>query len=154
MKFLSSLQVELTSKDWWKAASMRALRTAVAVFVPFIVATTLVELDWLVIGSTVGLAVIASYLTSLAGIREVTHHTVPAGIAIAIRGIKTFAQTALSYIGTSVLFHEVNWSNILLLSASATIVSILQGTAFGAPESRDISQVKHASNVSGPSAQG
>lgn len=61
------------NKLWIKAASMRALKTAAQTALATIGATTLVsEVDWIVVGSTVLLATVASYLTSIAGLPEVT----------------------------------------------------------------------------------
>jgi len=59
-------------KKWLKAATIRAARTAAQAAIGAIgAATVFSEVDWKVIGGTVLLATILSYLTSLAGLPEV-----------------------------------------------------------------------------------
>jgi len=134
---MTRIVYELTSPSWWKAAGSRALRTAVAVLIPFLAASTLTEIDWRLVLSTVGLSVIASGLTSLVGLKELTGEGVPKLVAIGIRAIKTFAQTFLSYIGAAVLLSEVDWSANLLFALSATVVTIAQGFLVGVPEQEE-----------------
>ena len=58
--------------QWIKAAAVRALKTAAQAAVGVIGATTyLGGVDWLLVGSSAGLAAILSVLTSIAGIPEV-----------------------------------------------------------------------------------
>ena len=60
-------------KNWLKAATIRAARTAAQAAIGAIgAATVFSEVDWKVVGGTVLLATILSYLTSLAGLPEVT----------------------------------------------------------------------------------
>lgn len=59
-------------KNWLKAATIRAIRTAAQAAIGAIgAATVFSEVDWRVVGGTVLLAAIMSYLTSLAGLPEV-----------------------------------------------------------------------------------
>ena len=62
----------LTSKRWWKAAGIRAIKTfAQAAIAAIPVAVSIVEVNWLhVLGMAAGAAVI-SIFTSLAGLPEV-----------------------------------------------------------------------------------
>ena len=54
--------------------------------------------------------------------------------AAAIRALKTFCQTLLSFIGTeAVALHMVNWSMGLSIAAVAGIISIITSVA-GLPE--------------------
>ena len=50
-----------------------------------------------------------------------------------IRAVKTFSQTALATIGTSVLLADVNWFAVLSASTMAFIFSLLTSLA-GLPE--------------------
>ena len=60
-------------KKWLKAATIRAVRTAAQAAIGAIgAATVFSEVDWRVVGGTALLATIVSYLTSLAGLPEVT----------------------------------------------------------------------------------
>lgn len=61
----------LKSKDWWVASLVRALRTAAQTAIASLGTTALLtEVDWAVIGSTVGMAAVLSILTSIAGLPE------------------------------------------------------------------------------------
>lgn len=138
MSVFSGIKYELTSKSWWKAASIRALRTGLAAAIPFFVAIQVLDVDWFLGASTVGLSMLVSYLTSLAGLPEVTGDSVNKVLALAVRAIKTFAQVVAGYIGTAVVFQEVNWSLALAMAASATIVSIMNGLISQLPEDEKV----------------
>jgi len=59
-------------KKWLAAATIRSVRTAAQAAIGAIgAATVFSEVDWRVVGGTVLLATIMSYLTSLAGLPEV-----------------------------------------------------------------------------------
>jgi hypothetical protein len=61
----------ITSKAWWAAAGIRALKTLAQTAVAAISTTALLsEIDWVVVGSASALAAILSLLTSLAGLPE------------------------------------------------------------------------------------
>ena len=67
---------DITSPDWWKAAAVRALKTAAQALVAASAgATVLGDLNWAVVGSTVALAAILSLATSIGGLPEVTTGT-------------------------------------------------------------------------------
>ena len=53
--------------------------------------------------------------------------------AAGIRALKTIAQTAVAYIGTSAFMHEVNWVAVASTAALAGIVSLLTSLG-GLPE--------------------
>lgn len=60
---------------WFKAATIRAVKTAAQTAIGAIGAATVFnEVDWKVVGATVLLSTILSYLTSLAGLPEVTEN--------------------------------------------------------------------------------
>lgn len=62
----------ITSKQWWAAAGIRALKTLAQTAVAAIGTTALLsEIDWVVVGSASALAAILSLLTSLGGLPEV-----------------------------------------------------------------------------------
>ena len=61
----------ITSRQWWAAAGIRALKTFAQTAVAAIGTTALLsEVDWVVVGSASALAGILSLLTSLAGLPE------------------------------------------------------------------------------------
>ena len=60
------------SKEWWKAAGIRAVKTVCQTAIATIgTSTVLEEVNWLMIGSASLLAGILSLLTSVAGLPEV-----------------------------------------------------------------------------------
>lgn len=57
------------------------------------------------------------------------------GAASAIRAVKTFAQTAVSLIGTGAVgFTDLDWVQILSVSGVAAVLSLLTSVATGLPE--------------------
>ena len=56
--------------------------------------------------------------------------------AAGIRGLKTFAQTAVATIGTTAVLSEVDWVVVASASALAAILSILTSVA-GLPEVKE-----------------
>lgn len=59
---------------WFKAAGIRAVKTAAQTAIGVIGATTVFgEVNWTVVGGTVLLATVTSLLTSLAGLPEVSN---------------------------------------------------------------------------------
>ena len=62
----------ISNKDWWKAAGIRALKTVCQTAIATIGTAALVEqVNWVVVVSASALAGILSLLTSLAGIPEI-----------------------------------------------------------------------------------
>ena len=60
------------SKEWWKAAGIRAIKTVAQTAVATIgVSATMADVDWLLVGSASLLSGILSLLTSVAGLPEV-----------------------------------------------------------------------------------
>jgi hypothetical protein len=53
--------------------------------------------------------------------------------AAAVRAVKTFAQTAVSLLTVGQAFIDVNWQNVLSISATAAVISILTSLG-GLPE--------------------
>lgn len=62
----------LTSKEWWKAAGIRALKTVAQTAIATIgTSAVLSEINWVAVASASAVAGILSLLTSLAGLPEV-----------------------------------------------------------------------------------
>lgn len=70
---MDRLKTEITSKEFWKAAGIRALKTFCQTAIAAIGTTMLIEnVNWLVVGSASLLAAILSLLTSIVmGLPEV-----------------------------------------------------------------------------------
>lgn len=66
------IKSRVTSIEFWKAAGIRALKTAAQTAIATIGTTALItEVNWVVVGSASALAAVLSLLTSLAGLPEV-----------------------------------------------------------------------------------
>lgn len=66
----------LTSKTWWRAAGIRALRTVAQTALATIGTTALIEeVNWVAVVSASVLAGILSLLTSLSGLPEIPEET-------------------------------------------------------------------------------
>ena len=60
------IKYRIESKDFWKTAGFRALRTLCQVAIASIGTTALIqEVNWAIVGSTAALAAIVSILTSI-----------------------------------------------------------------------------------------
>ena len=65
-------KVSVDTKEWWKAAGMRAVKTVAQTAVSMIVVgSPATEVDWLNILSVSAVAGVVSILTSIAGVPEV-----------------------------------------------------------------------------------
>lgn len=65
-------EVLFMTRNWWKAAGVRAVKTVAQAAVAAIGTTAMLnEVDWLVVASTALLAGVLSLLTSIAGLPEV-----------------------------------------------------------------------------------
>lgn len=63
----------LTSRNWWAAAGVRAVRTFAQTMLSMItVGAAFSEINWLQVASISGVAALYSLLTSLAGLPEVS----------------------------------------------------------------------------------
>lgn len=66
----------LKCKEWWKAAGVRAVKTAAQTAVALIGTATLIsDIDWVAVGSATLLAGVLSVLTSLTGLPECNKET-------------------------------------------------------------------------------
>ena len=72
MKLKERLNMKLLTKNWIKAASVRAIKTVAQTAVATIgTAAALGQGDWLMVASAAALAGVLSLLTSVAGLPEV-----------------------------------------------------------------------------------
>ena len=63
---------EITTKKWWKAAGIRALKTVAQTAVATIGTAALIdEVNWILVISAAALAGVMSLLTSIGGLPEV-----------------------------------------------------------------------------------
>lgn len=126
----------LLSGEWWKAAFIRAIRTALVIAIPY-APTVLYDGSYLLVLSAAGFGALASLVTSLFGIAETTGNAVPWYYAIFERVVKTAAQSLLTVFGTATMFSEVDWSIAPALIGSAVLGSLLLGVLGTLPEAED-----------------
>lgn len=125
----------VTSAAWWRAALIRALRTALVIAVPYIGGSALGALPWATIGSAVGFAFLASIVTSLAGLPEVAAGA-PVWLAILERVAKTLGQALAAGFGTAVLLQDVDWSSTVQAALIAALGTLLLTVIGRLPETR------------------
>ncbi len=129
----------LTSAAWWKAAALRALRSAIMIALPYFGAASLFgDVPLLSVGSAAALAAIASLLMSLTGIAEAVGEKVPLWLALLERVTKTVAQALLAGIGNIVLFQDVDWSVVVQSAIIAGLSSLLLGVLAKLPEAAPV----------------
>lgn len=135
---LVALSSPLFTLAWWKAAGVRALRTAVTIAIPYVGTAVLFSgVPWLSIASAAGLGFLASLITSLGGLPEASGKTVPVWLALLERTTKTVAQGIVVGIGNAVLFTDVHWSTILQAALISGLGSLLLGVLGFLPEAED-----------------
>ena len=122
-----SVSLNLSSTAWWKAALVRAVRTALVVAVPYVGSAAVTHVAWLSGASAAGLGFILSLLTSLTGLAETSGSSVPVWYSLLERTVKTVAQGIIAGIGNAVLFQDVHWVLILQNAAIAGVGSLLLG---------------------------
>lgn len=124
----------LFTKDWWKAAGVRAARTALVIAIPYVAASATGNLPYVTIASAVALGVVLSLLTSLAGLAELQPSKQNYAVAVLTRVVKTVAQALVAAVGTTVFITDVNWTEILSLTVSSGLGSLLLGLLSTLPE--------------------
>ena len=126
------MNTPILTREWWKAAGLRALRTAGALAVPYLGGSLLGAVPWLTILSAAGLGAVLSLLTSLVGIPS--SDGAPLWVSLLEKAVKTFAQALVAGIGNAVLFEAVDWSIIVQTAAIATLATVLLQVVGTIPE--------------------
>lgn len=124
----------LFTRDWWKAAGVRAARTAIVIALPYVAASASGALPVYTVASAIGLGVILSLLTSLAGLAELQPNKQNYGVALLTRVAKTVSQALVAAIGTAVFLTDVDWTAIGALALSSGLGSLLLGLLGTLPE--------------------
>ena len=131
------MKSNLISAVWWKAALIRAIRTALVIAVPYV--PVMLDANMLLIAlSAASFGFVSSLLTSLFGLPEVDGVSVPWYVGLLERVVKTAAQALLAAFGTATLFTEVDWSYVWPAVATAVLGSLLLGVLKTLPESEPI----------------
>ena len=124
----------ITTLDWWTAAGQRAAYTALVVLLPYAAFITTGRVPIVEALLAVGLALVVSLVTSLAGLPEVTGRDVPWWLAILVRVTKTAAQTVVASVGSAVLLTDVDWHTVWLAVASAAMGTLIRTLRAYLPE--------------------
>jgi len=131
----STTTPSILSGAWWKAAALRALRTAIVIAVPYFGGGTLLHIPWATAAGAVVLGAIASLATSLVGLPELSDAGTPIGLALLERVVKTAGQSIVAGIGSAAIFSDVHWSVVLQATVVASIGSLFIGVLGYLPES-------------------
>lgn len=131
----------LFSGDWWKAAAMRALRTAAVVALPY-VPVTLDANNYFIMLSAAAAGALLSLLTSLRDLPEVNGVEQPWYFALLSRVVITVAQALLTAFGAVVFITDIDWSTVPALVVSSAIGSAILFFTKGAPEAPKPSKVE------------
>lgn len=123
----------ITDGAWWKAAAVRAFRTAAVVAIPYVPVAATID-QYLILASAFGMGFVLSILTSLAGIAEVDGKEQPWWYATLSRVVKTVAQALVTAVGSAALFTDVDWSVIPALVISSAVGSLLLAVINQIPE--------------------
>lgn len=119
---------------WWKAAGVRAIRTAAqtaAALIP--AAVTITAVDWPAVAGTAALAAVLSLLTSLGGLPELEAQGMGPVPAACVRAVRTAAQTAVALIPAAATITAVDWYTVAGTAALAAAASLLMSVG-GLPE--------------------
>lgn len=119
---------------WWKAAAVRAVRTAIVIAIPYVAASTAGPLPYYTIASAAGLGIILSLLTSLAGLAELQDTKQNYFVAVLTRVTKTVAQALVAAVGTTVFITDISWSTIGSLALTSGVGSLLLALLSTLPE--------------------
>lgn len=126
------------STAWWVAAGRRAAYTALAALLPLAALLVAREVTPLYVLSVVTLALLASLVTSLAGLPEITDRTVPIWRAVIVRVLKTVGQVGVPVLGSVVLLEQVDWRNLAVAVSGAALTTLVRTLMAYLPESSDV----------------
>lgn len=114
----------LLDPAFWRAIAWTLVRTALAGLVPFLPGLTSdLAGTWPLVVGTVGLLLIATIATSLAGI--VTPDTATWWEVLASRGLRQFAQFFAAGLIGAVLLSDVDWITLLQGAVASALSTVL-----------------------------
>jgi hypothetical protein len=124
--------MRLITWTWWKAALIRAARTAGVIATPYVATVFYTTGDWLLALSAAGFGALGSIVTSLIQIpTEAQGVKVAWWYSIFERSVKTIAQALVTVFGTASMFEQVDWSQAPALIATALVGTwLLAGLGF------------------------
>lgn len=118
------------TKEWFKAALIRAAKTFAQAAVGMIPAAAMLSgVDWMTVIGTSALAAVLSVFTSLVGLPEVDGAVYGFWKAAGFRALKTVFQTAISMIPAAISIIDVQWLTVASTSLLAGLVSFLMSVA-------------------------
>jgi len=126
----------LKSLAWWRAAGIRALRTALVIAAPY-APTVIYDGAWLIALSASGFGALTSLLTSLRGIPESEGKTVQWYWAVFERSVKTAAQALITAFGTATLFEQVTWAEVPAIVGSSVLGTLIIAVLGQLPEAEE-----------------
>lgn len=110
-------------QTWAAGVLDRAIRTALQTLAAYLSAAQLLnEVAWVPALLATGFAVVLSLLTSLVGSPSFGETW---AFQLLERAVKTFAQTLIAFIGTAVMFDQVDWATGLSGAGLAAVYSVV-----------------------------
>lgn len=125
--------MDIFTRAWWRAALTRAVYTLLAAAVPLVTQVVAGEVSPLYAGSILGLATLASVITSLAGLPELTDRALPLWRAVVYRVLRTVAQVAVPVLGAAIVLQDVSWTELLTSVGGAAAVTLLRALMMALP---------------------
>lgn len=111
---------------WLTGTLDRALRTALQTFLAYLTAAELLaDIDWLTAASATVLAVLVSVLTNLIAAPSFGDLWI---YQVMERAMKTFAQSLVAFLGTTVLITDVDWPTAFSAALTAALYSAVSST--------------------------
>lgn len=130
--------MHLTTWTFWKAALLRALRTALVIAAPYFGAVKFADIPWEAALSATLMGFVASIITSLANLPESQGNQVSWWYAVLNRVVKTFFQSLAAAVGTVFFITDVDWPVILQAAALSAAGSLLMAFITSLPEARQL----------------
>lgn len=130
--------MDIFSRAWWDAAGARAANTAIAIAIPYVTLVLSGDKSPVYALNATAFAAVASLLTSMAGLAEVTGKVVPLWKAVLVRSTKTFGQSVAVWFGSSLIFNDLQIATFAVVVGGPVLITLLRTLKSYLPETAPI----------------